>query len=112
MDKNRRLGRIVKITAKDAANPTYEIRLQPVSTLTGRVIGRDRQPITKALVEGAINDIVQTGTDDDGRFSLTVIPGRPCNLRGIKGVNQFLTDVENLVIPPGETKDLGDVHVK
>ena len=107
---DRHLGKIVKVSAADAKNTEFQIQLEPVSILKGRIIGRDGQPIAHAVVEGAFLDVVNASTDDDGRFTLTVIPGRPCNLRGIKG-NQFLTEVRDLVIPPGETKDLGDVHV-
>jgi len=51
-----------------------------------------------------------TNTDAEGKFRMTVVPGEPYNLRGFKDGQEYFTDVKNLALPPGSTKDLGDIH--
>ncbi|HEX4793617.1 MAG TPA: hypothetical protein VH370_07495, partial [Humisphaera sp.] len=77
----------------------------------GRLLGPDGQPFANALIQVAY-DSPPAGTDAEGRFTLMVPPGREFHMGGVKGRQEFDTDVNKLKIVPGEIKDLGDVHYK
>jgi hypothetical protein len=107
---DRKLGRIITLGMDDAPNGRIKIKLEPFSNITGRLIGADGQPMANAAIQGFPFELPVSNTDAEGRFQMPILPGEPYNLRGFKDGDEFSTDVQNLALAPGATKDLGDVH--
>ncbi|HEX4792666.1 MAG TPA: hypothetical protein VH370_02680 [Humisphaera sp.] len=108
----RRLGKVLRLKPADAPNGELTVMLEPLATMTGRLLGNDGFPMAHALVLASY-DTPGTGTDADGRFKLTVLPGgRSYQITGSQGRDEFNTDAEHITIKAGETKDLGDVRYK
>jgi protocatechuate 3,4-dioxygenase beta subunit len=111
-DMPQRLAKTITLKASDAPGGSLPVTLEPLATLTGRLIGPDGLPMANAMVQWAY-DSPGAGTDSEGRFKLLVVSGRqPYHLSGIKGRQEFDTDANKIAIKAGETKDLGDVHYK
>ncbi|HSZ57853.1 MAG TPA: M56 family metallopeptidase [Tepidisphaeraceae bacterium] len=108
--KDRQLGRVLMLKAADFPSGTAQVKLEPVSYVTGRLLGADGQPMADAMVQGPLFQQYPAGTDANGHFKMLVLPGLPYNLFGIKGRTDFATDAKGLTLAPGETRDLGDVH--
>ncbi|HXE56319.1 MAG TPA: carboxypeptidase-like regulatory domain-containing protein, partial [Tepidisphaeraceae bacterium] len=111
-DAHRRIGKVVHVRPSDAPDHKVTIKLQPWSEVTGRLVGPDGQAVTNARIETQVDSFFPGGTDAKGRFHIRLLPGMDCSLRGIKGREEFNTDAQHVPIRPGETKDLGDVHMK
>jgi beta-lactamase regulating signal transducer with metallopeptidase domain len=109
--KARNLGKILTLKPADVPDRNLVVKLEPNSAITGRLIGKDGQPLTAASVQGFIFNLPAVGTDENGRFTLTIIPGKPYSIRGIKGTYEFITDAKNISLPSGTKRDLGDIHV-
>lgn len=108
----RRIGKVVTVRPGDVPDRKLTITLEPWSEVSGRLIGPDGQPVANARIEPEVDYVFPGGTDAQGRFRIRLLPGLDCSLRGIKGRDEFNTDAQKVPIKPGETKDLGDVHMK
>jgi hypothetical protein len=99
------------------------VRLSPWGVVTGRLVdarvepgggleitGMDRPRVHP--VEGGLTAAVPVG--DDGRFRIEgLVPSRRYTFRVLaRGVNDIGTVASDLVVDPGETRDLGDVRVR
>jgi RNA polymerase sigma factor (sigma-70 family) len=104
-------------------DPPITVRLQPRATLTGRLVdarGRPRPGIridSKFYWRDTIDDPTQgqipdgTTTDAEGRFRLEgLIPGLKYSAR--LAIEDGGIPFENIVLKPGEVRDLGDVGAK
>jgi hypothetical protein len=89
-----------------------ELKLEPWSYATGRLIDKDGQPVPDAMLEGSTFLQFPCSTDANGHFKVLLLSGIPQKLDGIKNRTQFATDAKDLQLKPGETRDLGDVHAK
>ncbi len=122
--KDRKLVGHVLLHA-DAPEPVT-VRLQPGTTLTGRLLDEDGKPLAGATVTAGYraneagwlaNEITRgkpIQTDADGRFRIeTIFPGLRFSLVVRKGRGFFITNEKYraLTVAAG-TKDLGNVTVK
>jgi RNA polymerase sigma factor (sigma-70 family) len=100
------------------------IKLEPWGTVTGRLVTADGTPMARAecfFLFGDKQDELTIGshparsfsTDRDGKFRIEgLVPGLKYTLSVANG-NMLIGRVfENLTIPSGQTKDLGDVKLK
>lgn len=110
LQKDRQVGVIFMLNAADFPSRTSQVKLEPVSYVTGRLLGADGQPMADAMVQGPLFQQYPAGTDANGHFKMLVLPGLPYNIYGIKGRVDFATDAKGLTLASGETRDLGDVH--
>jgi hypothetical protein len=106
----RKIGRIITLGPPDAPTGNMSVTLEPYSYITGRLINDDNLPVANAALQGFVFSLPAISTDAEGKFRMTVIPGDPYNLRGFKDGDEFQTNIKNLTLPPGSTKDLGDIH--
>jgi RNA polymerase sigma factor (sigma-70 family) len=101
-----------------------EIKLQDWGTLTGRLLNPDGDPMTDVDIHPG-GKSSEWGTfpgdpikpDKDGRFRIEGLsPGLKYEVRVIKAPGYSLDIIDkttkDLTIKAGETKDLGDIHVK
>ena len=104
----------------------YTVRLQPLGTLTGRVLDEDGRPVTGAemfgVIEGGQLNLPALGvsissfrvrTDRQGRFRAdAILPGVKCRgaLLGRRAGGG--TVFQHVAVKPGELKDLGDLRIK
>jgi hypothetical protein len=119
----------------DGVEP-YIVRMQPWGTLTGRLLDEDGNPIrahapatkqqTSARIDlGNYNGIVTNSdpevgvhpgaeTDADGRFHIErLVPGQRYSGRVYRGMGMSAAIAfENVILKPGETRDLGDIRTK
>jgi protocatechuate 3,4-dioxygenase beta subunit len=111
--EDRKLARIVTVAPKDVPTGKITVKLEPLALLRGRFIGNDGQPVANVVLRAFPGfDGPSATTDADGRFELTILPGEELFLHGMKGPDNFVLDVDRSLIPPGTTRDLGDVHIK
>ena len=99
------------------------VRLQPLATLTGRLLDADGRPVVGVSLAGFLEagqlnldtpwgGLFSAPLDKQGRFHVVVLPGVRMGARLVKGT--FVTDspLKNLTLRPGEVKGLGDVTIK
>ncbi len=133
--KDRKL--IGFLLARGDGEKPYTVRLKPWATVTGRIVDengnpleeKQRQPLVNAAavvlapnakLEIATRDdphagtLPDTGADEKGRFRIErLVPGLrySCDLYREAGWYAGVA-FENLVLEPGETRDLGDIRSK
>lgn len=112
----------------DEAGPIV-IKLQPWGTLTGRIVddeGNPRKAMFIASPNGSENkhpetDDILPGSDwnsgirvgDDGRFRIVgLVPGLHYSAVSRTGFDAFGDLFKDVIVAPGETKDLGDLKVQ
>jgi hypothetical protein len=120
--------------ARGDGEATYTVRMQPWGTVTGRIVDENGEalPRTGRPNGGAIpvylfignwrgivtNSDATVGehpggqTDEQGRFRLEqLVPGLRYSAQIYRGTGMFAgMAFENLVLKPGEVKDLGDIR--
>jgi len=94
----------------------FTLKLKPTATVTGRIVTENGEPVGNMFIHG----LVEAGqlnmtrprgaffsgrTDADGRFKIEGL------LAGVKlgAMSNLFT---NVVLKPGEVRDLGDIHLK
>jgi BlaR1 peptidase M56 len=113
------------LLARSDGEAPYTVVMQPWGTVTRRILNQDGKPSWANLTQ-PVNDKLETnagaqqGThasaviDDDGRFRIDqLMPGQRYTLDAYIGpfVRGYSGAVfENLVVSPGEVRDLGDVQ--
>jgi hypothetical protein len=107
----QKIGKTITITPGNVPTRELTVMLEPMATVSGRLIGLDGLPIANARIQTDM-ELLRSGTDAEGRFKLMLLPGTSYHLSGIKASNAFDTDMDKLAINPGELKDIGDVHYK
>ncbi len=116
----RKLARVEWITPNADGKPVT-VKLEPQSTLKGRLLHEDGTPITGGSLQASPQP--QNGfskhipgriiTDAEGRFEITLYPGGPytVNLEAAGlGKFGFATVGQKIEVEPGVTKDLGDLY--
>ncbi len=90
------------------------VRLQPWAAVTGRVIDEEGHPQARMVLMSSLKILSPTETNLDGRFRYEpVIPGRATVVTVSKDrLSRPDIIARDLVLNPGETRDLGDVPVK
>jgi 5-hydroxyisourate hydrolase-like protein (transthyretin family) len=115
--EERNLGQVARIRPEDGAAAAITVKLDPCATVTGRLLHEDGAPYTGLNVEASVRpsesfgkELPSVTTDSDGRFRYTIVPGSKYWLHAEgKGIRHYGTIEEELVVEPGETKDLGDL---
>ena len=69
----RKLGKVVTLTSADAPGGAATVRLEPLATVTGRLLDPDGLPVPDAWVH-ATTDGPKAPTDAQGRFRLLLPP--------------------------------------
>jgi hypothetical protein len=114
------------LLAKGDEEALYSIRLQPWSTIVGRLVdaeGRPRRGVLLMTIDWKAAQIDPTlgtlpggiKTDDDGRFRFEgLVPGQlyTGNAVGENAKDGFGVVVDRVTPRPGEVRDLGDVRAK
>jgi beta-lactamase regulating signal transducer with metallopeptidase domain len=106
-----KLAAAITLCPRDLPGRELTVKLEPFATIKGQLLRSDGQPMASARIE-AVDSLGATGTDADGRFTLTLPAGIDYHLHGIKGRDEFNTDTDKIPLKPGEVKDVGIVHVK
>ncbi len=125
------------LLARGDGEEPYTVRLKPWATVTGRIVDENGNPLEQkqpqplvnaaavvlapnAKLEIATRDdphagtLPDTGTDEKGRFRIErLVPGLrySCDMYREAGWYAGVA-FENLVLEPGETRDLGDIRSK
>jgi len=124
------------LLAKGDGDAPYTVRMQPWATVTGRLVTANGQALSAdgiAGVWGGKPAVLSSGgtslvtnsdpeageypevtTDADGRFRLEkLVPGQRYSAQVYRGFGLFAgMAFENLVLHPGEVRDLGDIRTK
>jgi hypothetical protein len=125
------------LLARGDGEAPYTVRLQPWATLTGRIVDENGNPLagqkglggvngpaallgTNNRLEIATHDNPEVGwipdlaSDSGGRFRIEqLVPGLSYTCEMYHGAGQYAgIAFENLVLKPGETRDLGDIRSK
>jgi hypothetical protein len=122
--------------ARGDGEAPYIVRMQPWATVTGRIVDENGKALPPAghpgggqsaadLFMGNWRGIVTNGdatvgehpgghTDEQGRFRFEqLVPGLRYSAQIYRGMGMFAgMAFENLVLKPGEVKDLGDIRSK
>jgi hypothetical protein len=118
--EEQKLGVVKRITPPEDSG-TVTVKLEPVSTLRGRLLYEDGSPITGGSLKATpepqrdfSKDLPdRIITDDDGRFEMTLYLGAPytvnLNAAGVGSIGHA-TIARELEVRPGGTKDLGDLY--
>ena len=120
----KKLGAAVLPRGDEPKN--YTVRLQPLGTLTGRILDEDGAPLVGAqltvIIEGGQLNLTpgwggvfssRVTTDRAGRFRAeAVLPGVKCGAFLERGRIRLRNVFENISVKPGEVKDLGDIKSK
>ncbi|HEY1784644.1 MAG TPA: hypothetical protein VGG30_03815 [Pirellulales bacterium] len=118
------------LAARSDDNYPYIVRMQPWGTVTGRLLDENGKPISGGVslanafpIEHAdAGDLPHVSIDGEGRFRAErLIPGLHYSARVHRGTRNVQGRIvrlvggiafENLVIGPGEVRDLGDYRTK
>jgi hypothetical protein len=122
MQNDRKL--IGFLIAKGDGQMPGTVRMQPWGEVTGQLLDPDGKPIKAALSFGdwpdetnadpSVGVHTSIATDDDGKFRIEkLIPGQRYSAR-IHGKNGKALGMafQQLVLRPGETKDVGQIRIK
>jgi hypothetical protein len=90
------------------------IKLEPWATVTGRLITADGLPRADVDFYFAVAPLKQPNRPDkDGKFRLEgLVPGLRYGMGARVGTRVVGDVFRDLILRPGETKDLGDVQLK
>jgi RNA polymerase sigma factor (sigma-70 family) len=124
------------LLARADGEAPYTVRMKPWATVTGRIFDENGQPLTavgsptkqqipailgmKIRSKLASHDDPDAGelhdlnTDFDGRFRIEkLFPGQRYSAAVYRGIGWYAGPAfENLVLQPGEVRDLGDIRTK
>jgi hypothetical protein len=112
------------LMARGDGDAPYAVVMQPWGTVRGRLVDAEGQPMDARLSIGSgygppnpdpeAGDHAKVKIDKQGQFQIDqLVPGQRYSARVIRGHYTFAgMAFENLVVKPGETRDLGDVTVK
>jgi hypothetical protein len=113
------------LLARGDENEPYRVELRPWATLVGRVVDAQGKPRPKVRMmtsdwQGHTDDASygflpgELLTDDQGRFRIErLVPGQTysASVVGTNADEDYGALFTEIVLKPGETKDLGDVGV-
>jgi hypothetical protein len=116
-----RLGKVVQVTSESAKVGRFSIRLDPLSTITGRVVDPDGKPVAVASVRPDLRPVgdfslslPQVATDADGRFRIENVPVG-CDYWLVvlppAAVGDWVATKE-VAVKAGETIDVGELQPK
>ncbi|HEY2589699.1 MAG TPA: polysaccharide biosynthesis/export family protein [Tepidisphaeraceae bacterium] len=123
-DDERHIGKVVKVRAADAPGGKLTIRLEPMGTVTGRLLNLQQEPIAGGRLSlntavrelrGANHSWVGNGhSGPDGRFKVEVPVGCPYILGASAspyGGEARYIEENPIDLAPGATKDMGDLQL-
>jgi hypothetical protein len=101
----KRLGKALTLRAEQPE--TLTVRLEPCGEVTGRVVARAGKPVAGMRVNfyrlgNGLSVLVKT--DDQGRFRAALVPGLKYGVPP-----RLIKDFDDLVVGPGQVRDLGDL---
>jgi RNA polymerase sigma factor (sigma-70 family) len=120
--KERKLAAAVLFRGDESTPVT--VRLQKCGTLTGRIVDEEGQPQADLAISGEIQagqlnirqgwfGFLWAQTDKDGRFRTEeVVPGVRQSFMAMKNGNFIGRLDPEVLLRPGETRDLGELKVK
>jgi beta-lactamase regulating signal transducer with metallopeptidase domain/protocatechuate 3,4-dioxygenase beta subunit len=113
--RERNLGARVDIVPERDGGP-LTIVLHPPTLIRGRLIDPQGEPLTLTSVEprsrnaaGWLNVLAAVSTDDDGAFTVELLPGDTYDL--IAQAERYAPLTRDLEAKPGQTIDLGDLVI-
>jgi hypothetical protein len=116
LSNDRKYATRTVVTTDDPQPRT--IRLEPVASVSGRIVDVNGKPVKAVLVqaEGYAGVTLQGRSDADGRFRIdALLPGQRCSAEvrgGSKETEMLGKAFENIVLRAGEVRDLGEIRVK
>jgi len=120
-DDSRQIGKAVLVGPADIKAGGITVELEPYGRITGRLLDKLGQPIADARIDASAEapaaprasaDLdLPSVTDSQGRFHFLFAPGCDYDLNFVKN-GYYETDGDPFSIKPGQTRDLGDIHVK
>jgi hypothetical protein len=112
------------LLARGDGDSPYEVRMQPWATITGRLLNDEGRPFKanvsmdnlpdEALADPTMGERQSVACAADGRFRIDkLVPGQRYTGKVHAGIDHKFAGLafENLVLKPGETRDLGDVRL-
>lgn len=116
--KDRGLGWVQRIKGSDAGSDPVVVKLQPVATVTGRLMTTLGDPITGMVLEAVplpsgdfARHLPKITTNQDGRFTYEILPGAKYTLQGRGGGFVYVALARDLAVKPGQKIDLGDLRI-
>jgi hypothetical protein len=111
----RKLGKIIRVSIASATDGRVSIKLDKLATMSGRLMDEAGKPLVGVAIETTVGtgtpDFSAAVTDEQGRFTCTLIPGGEYSIgaRSSALANRGET-VSGKVIPkPAEEIQLGDL---
>jgi beta-lactamase regulating signal transducer with metallopeptidase domain len=113
------------LMARGDGETPYTVRMQPWGTVTGRLHDEDGKLSDASLYLGGgggfnsspdpeVGEYAHVERDTEGRFRVDrMVPGQRYSAKVYRGTDKFAgMAFENLVVRPGEVRDLGDLRPK
>jgi 5-hydroxyisourate hydrolase-like protein (transthyretin family) len=116
-----KVGKAVRVRPGDDADGPVVVALEPLATITGRIVDEDGAAVPAASVSTYVFPLeddplhlAEVSSDADGRFVVTDVPigaEYSVNVRGGPTVKSNpYARAEKVVVKPGETADVGELR--
>jgi RNA polymerase sigma factor (sigma-70 family) len=106
------LGKVLTIRGDEIEPLT--VQLDPCGSAHGRIVSKDGKPVPEMTIRLIPNlgnaDFLIAKSDRDGRFRTALAPGQKYRLQ-LLGPRRLLSDVADVQVELGGSKDLGDVRL-
>jgi len=113
MHEGNKLAGSLVVHGKDKG--PVRVQLEPWGSVTGRLVKPDGEPMIDVSID--IGHLLRVRAGKDGKFRIDGLSrGLKYSVRVVKdpgyGLEISGKDIKDITIKPGETRDLGDIHVK
>ena len=122
-DEKRKLGKVIRVRKGDDAKGPVVVTLEPLATITGRVVDADGNPSSGATIRPDLLPggdfsprLNQVSTGPDGRFTVPDVPAGCEYSLGVESShelpNRRFAFSKHLTIKPGGATDAGEIRFK
>ena len=122
-DETRKLGKVIRVRKGDDARGPVVVTLEPLATITGRIVDADGNPVSGATIRPDLLPggdfsprLNQVSAGPDGRFTVPDVPAGCEYSLGVESSdplpNRRFAFSKHLTIKPGATADAGEIRLK
>jgi hypothetical protein len=104
LHREKKLGKV--LTVHGNQTEPLEVRLDPCGTISGRLVDKNGQPVPNKYLRSLCDSVIST--DQTGRFAEVLVPRARYSL-GRLFQCETATLLDEIVLNPGQIRDLGDV---
>ncbi len=122
-DEERKLGKVIRVRTGDDAGGPVVVTLEPLATITGRVVDADGNPVSGATIRPDLLPggdfsprLSQVSAGPDGRFTVPDVPTGCDYGLGVESSDQLpnrrFAYSKDVQVHPGATTDVGEIRFK